>query len=129
MRFNEAYGGWEKGSLTQAEAAQLLGVCERTFRRYITRYEEKGLEGLFDKRLTQASHRRAPLDEVLHVTELYSTKHRGWNVKHFYNWYRKDGGSRSYTWVKNCLQKKIWSRKAKEEANIVNGVIDLPGLA
>ncbi len=106
MRFNEAYGGWQKGSLTQTEAAQLLGVCERTFRRYINRYEDKGLEGLFDKRLNQASHRRAPLDEVLQVTELYSTQHRGWNVKHFYAWYQKDGGSRSYTWVKNCLQEK-----------------------
>lgn len=113
MRFKEAYGGWQKGSLTQVEAAQLLGVCERTFRRYINRYEDKGLEGLFDKRLTQASHRRAPLDEVLEVTELYSTKHRGWNVKHFYAWYQRDGGSRSYTWVKNRLQEKGLVKKGK----------------
>jgi hypothetical protein len=27
-------------------------------------------------------------------------------VKHFYSWYRKDGGTRSYTWVKNTLQSK-----------------------
>ncbi len=27
MRFEEAYGGWETGRLTQAEAASLLGVC------------------------------------------------------------------------------------------------------
>ena len=113
MRFNEAYGGWQKGSLTQTEAAQLLGVCERTFRRYINRYEEKGLEGLFDKRISQASHRRAPLDEVLNITELYSTRHRGWNVKHFYSWYQRDGGSRSYTWVKNCLQKEGLVKKGK----------------
>jgi transposase len=113
MRFNEAYGGWQKGHLTQAEAAHLLGVCERTFRRYINRYEEKGLEGLYDKRISQASHRCAPLDEVLTVTELYSTRHRGWNVKHFYSWYRRDGGSRSYTWVKNCLQEKGLVQKGK----------------
>ena len=37
MRFTEAYGGWQGGRLTQADAAQLLGVCERTFRRYIHR--------------------------------------------------------------------------------------------
>jgi hypothetical protein len=35
MRFEKAYGGWQRGRLTQEEAAQLLGVCERTFRRYI----------------------------------------------------------------------------------------------
>jgi predicted DNA-binding transcriptional regulator YafY len=59
MRFEEAYGGWQQGRLTQEEAARLLGVCERTFRRYIDRYEDEGLDGLIDKRLNQLSHRRA----------------------------------------------------------------------
>jgi transposase len=58
MRFTEAYGGWQNVRLTQVEAAELLGVCERTFRRYIHQYEEEGLDGLNDKRLSQASHRR-----------------------------------------------------------------------
>ena len=39
MRFEEAYGGWQSGRLTQEEAARLLGICERTFRRYIDQYE------------------------------------------------------------------------------------------
>ena len=43
MRFEEAYGGWTESRLTQEEAARLPGVCERTFRRYIDRYEEDGL--------------------------------------------------------------------------------------
>lgn len=30
MRFVEAYGGWQEHWLTQEEAVQLLGVCERT---------------------------------------------------------------------------------------------------
>ena len=51
MRFEEAYGGWQARRLTQEEAARLLGVCERTFRRYLDRYEEDGLQGLIDKRL------------------------------------------------------------------------------
>ena len=46
MRFEEAYGGWQERRLTQEEAARLLGVCERTFRRYVDRYEEEGLDGL-----------------------------------------------------------------------------------
>ena len=53
MRFEEAYEGWQSGRLTQEEAARLLGVCDRTFRRYIARYEEEGLEGLVDRRLRQ----------------------------------------------------------------------------
>ena len=104
MRFEEAYGGWQNGRLTQEEAARLLGVCDRTFRRYIDRYEEEGLEGLIDKRLNQVSHRRAPVDEVMRLVDRYRRRHDGWNAKHFYAWYQKDGGSRSYTWVKNRLQ-------------------------
>lgn len=104
MRFLEAHFGWHEGRLTQEEAARLLGVCERTFRRYLSRYEEDGLEGLADKRLSQVSHRRAPVDEVLRLTERYRRSHEGWNAKHFYSWYRRDGGARSYTWVKLRLQ-------------------------
>jgi hypothetical protein len=80
-------------------------VGERTFRRYLDRYEEAGLEGLIDKRLEQVSQRRAPVDEVLAVTERYRRRHLGWNVKHFYAWYRREGGGRSYSWVKNTLQR------------------------
>jgi transposase len=113
MRFEEAYSGWDSGRLTQAEAASLLGVCERTFRRYMARYEASGLEGLIDRRLEQISHKRAPIDEVMRMTETYRQRHEGWNVKHFYAWYRRDGGSRSYTWVKNRLQEAELVPKAK----------------
>lgn len=106
MRFEEVYLGWSESRLTQEEAALILGVCDRTFRRYIDRYEEAGIEGLSDKRLTQASFRRAPVDEVMAVSDQYTKQYQGWNVKHFYSWYRRDGGGRSYTWVKNTLQAK-----------------------
>lgn len=118
MRFEEAYGVWTESRLSQEEAARMLGVCARTFRRYIDRYEEGGLEGLLDKRLTQVSSRRAPLDEVLDVVDRYRTQHMGWNVKHFHAWYRRDGGQRSYTWVKNTLQSRgLVSRAAKKGAH------------
>ncbi len=45
MRFEEAYVGWNEGRLTQAEAARILGVCERSFRRYMMSYEG----GLIDR--------------------------------------------------------------------------------
>jgi len=105
MRFDEAYDGWCTRRLTQEEAAQLLGVCDRTFRRYIDRYEEEGLEGLADKRLAQVSHYRAPVDEVLALETLYRERYDGWNVQHFFERYREQhGGSRGYTWVKQRLQ-------------------------
>lgn len=104
MRFEEAYEGWNAGRLTQAEAAQILGMCERSFRRYLSRYEAEGLEGLIDRRLEQVSNRRAPVDEVMALTDQYRSRHTGWNVKHFHNWYGRCGGIRSYTWVKRRLQ-------------------------
>ena len=115
MRFKEVYGSWQKDRLTQEEAALILGVCGRTFRRYIDRYEESGLEGLSDKRLTQASHRRAPVDEVIALVDLYRSRHQGWHTQHFHDWYSKEGGVRSYTWVKNQLQKAKLIPKAKRK--------------
>jgi len=113
MRFEEAYSAWTEKRLTQEEAARLLGVCERTFRRYIDRYEEEGLDGLIDKRLNQVSHRKAPVDEVLRLETLYKERYDGWNIKHFYSFYRNQhGGTRSYTWVRNTLQKAGLVKKA-----------------
>jgi transposase len=112
MRFKEAYDGWQAGRLRQEEAARLLGVCERSFRRYIDRYEEDGLQGLIDQRLGQISHRRAPVDEVMALTTTYRARHQGWSAKHYYAWYRRAGGKRGYTWVKRQLQKAQLVMKA-----------------
>lgn len=115
MRFEEAYGGWNAGRLTQAEAAQLLGMSERNFRRYLVRYEADGLQGLIDRQLEQLSNRRAPVDEVMAMAEQYRSRHYGWNVKHFHTWYRRDGGSRSYSWVKKHLQAAGLVKKGKQK--------------
>ncbi len=96
MRFEKAYEGYRSGSLTQAEAALLLGECDRTFWRYMNRYDEGGLEALLDKRLVQISHCRALVDEVIQAVDRYRDRHLGWNAKHFYAWYRKESGTRSY---------------------------------
>ena len=102
MRFKEAYEGYQAKRLSQTEAAALPGVCDRSFRRYIHQYEAEGLDGLLDKRMTQPSHRQAPVDEVIELQDLYSTRYQGWNVRHFHQWYRRDhGGQRSYSWTKN----------------------------
>ena len=107
MRFKDVYASWSEKRLTQEEAARILGVSDRTFRRYLLRYEESGMEGLTDKRISQVSWRRAPTDEVMALTTLYQTRYFGWNAKHFFSFYeRKHAGKRSYTWVKKTLQNK-----------------------
>lgn len=105
MRFKEAYEGWNEGRLTQAEAALLLGQCERSFRRHIERYQADGLEGLLDKRLSQISKCRAGGSEVDRVVHLYKSGFAGWNVAHFHTKYMAEfAGARSYSWLKSVLQ-------------------------
>jgi len=101
MQFEQVYTGWEKRSLTQEGAARILGVTDRTFRRYINRYDYECLEGLYDKCLTQASHRRAPLDEVLNVCNNYkerfgsarASKRTTSQTKRAFSLFRSDRGS------------------------------------
>ena len=115
MRFEEAYEGWCQGRLSQEEAARLLGVCERTFRRYLNRYEEAGLQGLMDKRLNQVSQRRAAVDEVMALTALYRSHYSDWNVRHFHSWYRREhAGARRYSWVKKRLQEAALVPKTRK---------------
>ncbi len=115
MRFEEAYRGWCEHRLSQEEAALILGVSDRSFRRYINRYEESGLSGLSDKRLTQVSHRRAPVDEVIALVDVYTNHHQGWSASHFHDWHLKQGGFRSYTWVKDHLQRaRVIPRKKRK---------------
>ena len=47
MRFLDILGRYEAAELNQLEAAALLGVSERTFRRWQARYEEDGEAGFW----------------------------------------------------------------------------------
>lgn len=90
--------------LSQLQAAEILGMSERTFRRWRDRHEDEGLDGLFDHRLGKASAKRVPVDEINWVLEQYRTVYRGWTVRHFHDHLRKHHGFRwSYTWTKTQL--------------------------
>ena len=61
---------WESAELNQEEAAELLGVSERTFRRWRDRYDEEGEAGFLDRRLGKASGKRVPVDRAQEVQQL-----------------------------------------------------------
>ena len=105
MRFEELYARRQRRELTMGEAAEMLGVTERTFRRWSGRYDTEGAEGLQDRRIGRASARAVPVDEVLQMVTLYETRYTGWTVKHFHErWQQEHGGTRAYTWTKKTLQ-------------------------
>ena len=96
---------WESAELNQEEAAELLGVSERTFRRWTRRYEEEGKAGLIDRRLGKTSGKRVPVDRAEEVERLYRERYQGFTVKHFHEHLVKDHGCGwDYTWLKLHLQ-------------------------
>ena len=105
MKFEEVYGRTHRGGLSQAEAAEVLGVSERTFRRWRDRYEAEGADGLYDRRLGRLTARRAPVDEVARVLELFDPRYWDFTAKHFHEKLVADHGfKRSYNWLRLSLQ-------------------------
>ena len=113
MKFEEVCGRTRRGVLGQAEAAEILGVSERTFRRWRDRFEAEGAEGLYDRRLGRLSARRAPVDEVARVLELFDTRYWDFTAKHFHEkLVAEHGCERSYNWVRLTLQARGRKRAA-----------------
>ena len=83
MRFTDILGRSERSELSQMEAAELLGISERTFRRWRDRHRDAGEAGLADRRLAP-SLRRAPAAEIERMLGLYKDLYRDFTVKHFH---------------------------------------------
>jgi len=84
MKFESLLERHERGELGQAEAAEMLGFSERTFRRWRDRYHEDGAAGLEDGRLGRPSPRRTPGGELDRMRALYVEMYGGFTVKHFH---------------------------------------------
>jgi len=114
MRFLDVLGRYEAAEFSQMEAAELLGVGERTFRRWRDRYEEAGEAGLLDLRLGKASAKRVPAEREAEVEALYRNRYAGFTAKHFHErlveHHSFDWG---YTWTKTFLHSKGLLERAK----------------
>src|SRR5438309_1668183 len=101
------------GTLTWLQAADILGIDPRSLRRWRARYQADGVLGLYDRRQLP-SPRKAPIVEVQHALRLYRERYRGWNVRHFYRFARRDHALRlSYSFVKLALQEAGLVRKGR----------------
>src|SRR5260221_10627940 len=83
MRFERLLDRQEGGALSQVEAAELLGISERSFRRWRDRLREEGPAGLADRRLGKCSLRRAGGREILPVLDLYRGRYAGFTGEDF----------------------------------------------
>ena len=113
MKFEDVYGRAYRGELSQVEAAEILGMSERSFRRYRDRFEAEGSEGLYDRRLGRASLRRAGVDEVMAMLTLFDTRFWDFTAKHFWEKLVSEHDfKRSYNWVRLSLQAHGRTRSA-----------------
>jgi transposase len=114
IKFRSVLDRYESSELDQIEAAELLGVTERTFRRWCVRYEEGGEAGLLDRRLGRASGKRVPVDREEQVEALYRGRYSGFTARHFHEHLVRDHGfSWGYTWTKVFLQSKGLLERAR----------------
>lgn len=106
-RYLDGLSRYGQGRLSCLEAAELLGISERHFRRLRDRYEAEGAEGLIDRRRGRRSGRRAAVDRIEFVVEQYRTRYFDFTVKHFHEALCAEHGfDLSYTWTKTVLQQR-----------------------
>jgi transposase len=103
------------GKLKWWEAAEIIGISDRTMRRWRERYQTDGYSGLWDYRKRSPSPKRVPVDKLEQVLQLYREQYFDFNVQHFHEKLRDVHGIQfSYTWVKTVLQEAGLIQKRKK---------------
>ena len=91
--------------ITWWAAAEILGVSDRTMRRWRDRLEEHGYVGLADRRKGKPSPQRIPLATMEEMLRLYREQYYDLNMRHFQEKLRDQHDIEvSYTSVQNALQ-------------------------
>jgi transposase len=87
------------------DAAEIIGVTDRTMRRWRERLEAEGYSGLVDRRKGKPSDKRVPLARVEEILRLYREVYFDLNIRHFHEKLSEEHGIElSYTWVQKALQ-------------------------
>ena len=114
IKFKDILGRYEASEFGQLEAAELLGVGERTFRRWRERFEDEGEAGLLDRRLGKVSPKRVPAGRGVEVEALYRERYAGFTAKHFHErLVEHHGFNWGYTWTKTFLHSRGLLERAK----------------
>jgi transposase len=113
LKLRDVLSRWEAAELSQAEAGELLGMSERTLRRWARRFEEDGEDGLLDRRLGRRSGRAVPDAAAAEVEQLYRERYAGFTAKHFHeHLVSHHSFAWGYTWTKTYLQNRGLLAKA-----------------
>src|SRR3954470_2564833 len=91
--------------ITWWAAAEILGVTDRTMRRWRGKLEKDGYARLADWRQGEPRAPGIPLAQVEEVLRLYKEMYYDLNIRHFHEKLREEHQIKlSYTWVQKALQ-------------------------
>src|SRR5258708_22844081 len=92
--------------ITWWAAAEIIGVTDRTMRRWRERLETHGYSGLVDRRKGRPSDRQEPVAKGEQVLGLYRDTYFDLNMRHFHEKLREEHGIQlSYTLVQKAPQR------------------------
>src|SRR5256885_7864607 len=101
MKIREVITRAMSGKINWLQAAEIIGITDRSMRRWRKRLDVQGYEGLFDRRWRRPSAKRIDVAIVVKVLKLYREKYFDLNVKHFVEkLHSQEEISLSYTSVK-----------------------------
>jgi transposase len=87
------------------DAAEIIGVCDRTMRRMREGYQKFGYDGLRDGRSGKQCSHRVPMETAEEVLRLYREVYFDLNIRHFHEKLQEEHRIKlSYTWVQRALQ-------------------------
>src|SRR6266849_5837433 len=123
--------------ITWWAAAEIIGVTDRTMRRWRERLETHGYSGLVDRRKGKPSDRRVPVARVEEVLGLYRDTYFDLNMRHFHEKLSEEHGIQlSYTFVQKALQgaglvargrKRRKHRRRRERRPLVGMLLHIDG--
>src|SRR5450432_1219571 len=91
--------------ITWWAAAEIIGVSDRTMRRWRERLERDGYAGLADRRKGKPSAQRIPLATAEEVLRLCREEYSDLNMRHFHEKPQEEHDIElSDTWVQKALQ-------------------------
>jgi transposase len=105
MKIKEVITRAMSGQINWLQAAEIIGITDRSMRRWRKRLSTGGYESLLDRRSRRPSAKRIDVAVVEKMLKLYREKYFDLNVKHFVEkLHGQEEISLSYTWVKTALQ-------------------------
>ena len=128
-RVLDAISSHRAGSLSCVEARELLAVSKPHFRRLRDAFEERGEDGLIDRRRDRVSSGSADEAEGAWVAEMFRTRYFDFRIKHCHEQIvgmpMASGKPfrRSHTWTRTVLQLRGLTTKAPRRGVHASGLI------